>query len=72
MLKFIKENVGKIGGGVFGFLVALLLIIAWPIILIIFLVFLGILLGGILDITNRTRRWMDTFFTHRDSSKDQR
>jgi len=53
MWKSIKINKGKILGGIAGFIVALILIIAWPVILMIFLVFLGILLGAIFDTINK-------------------
>jgi len=56
-------------GGLAGFLVALLLIVAWPVILIIFLVFLGILLGKIFDTVDRARRWMEETLSHHGSDK---
>jgi len=71
MLKFIKENKGKIGGGIIGLLLAILLIIAWPIILILFLIFLGIILGAVFDMASKTRRWMEKQF-FQNTDKDQR
>lgn len=72
MLRYLRENRGKIGGGVAGFLVALLLIIAWPVILMIFLIFLGILLGAIFDTFSKARRWLDDSITQRSSDNKKR
>lgn len=68
MWRFIRENKGKIVGGLAGFLVALLLIVAWPVILMIFLVFLGILLGVMFDTAGKARRWIEDF-SRRDSDE---
>ena len=69
MWKYVKENKGKIGGGFVGFLIALFIIIAWPIILIIFLIFLGILLGAIFDMIGRGRKWLEKSKIYRKSNK---
>jgi len=69
MLKYLKENRGKISGGLVGFLLALLLIIAWPVILVIFLVLVGIFLGAIFDVLSKARKWLEESVTHRDQSK---
>lgn len=69
MWKSIKVHKGKIFGGIAGFLIALILIIAWPVILMIFLIFLGILLGAVFDMVGKVRKWMQDSFNHRDSGK---
>jgi len=69
MWKSIKINKGKILGGIAGFIVALILIIAWPVILIIFLVFLGILLGAIFDTINKAHKWLQDSLNHWNSNK---
>lgn len=69
MLRYLRENKGKIGGGVVGFLLALLLIIAWPLILMLLLIFVGIFLGAIFDILSRARKWMEESVTHRNSNE---
>jgi uncharacterized membrane protein len=69
MWRFIRENKGKIVGGLAGFLVALLLIVAWPIILMVFLIFLGILLGMMFDMAGKARRWIEETLSRRDSDE---
>lgn len=69
MWKSLKENKGKIGGGFVGLLIALIIIIAWPVILIIFLIFLGILLGAIFDLMGRGRKWLEKSKIYPKSNK---
>lgn len=59
MWRYIKNNRGKILGGLGGFLLALILIIAWPVILMVFLIFLGIMLGAAFDTIGKARRWLE-------------
>ena len=54
-----------------GLLIALLLIFAWPLVLIIFLVVMGILLGGIFDATRRIGDFFDRIFPGGRSQKDK-
>lgn len=70
-MRFIKENKGKILGGLAGLLVALLLIFAWPIILTIFLVFLGVLLGKIFDTVNKAHKWMQSNLSRQGSNEEK-
>ena len=70
MLKVIKDNKGKILGGIIGFFIALLIIVAWPVLLVIFLVFLGILLGKIFDTVSKAHRWLQENFS--SSTKEKR
>lgn len=58
-LRYLKSNRGKIAGGVFGFFLALFLIIAWPFILMIFLVFLGVFFGALFDSLSKLLRGED-------------
>lgn len=67
----LKRNLGKIIGGVVGFLIALVLIFAWPLVLIIFLVIMGIFLGGIFDVGRRIGIFFDRIFPQGRSQKDE-
>ena len=67
----LKRNVGKIMGGLGGLLIALLLIFAWPLVLIIFLVVMGIFLGGIFDSLRRIGNFFDRIFSRERSQKDE-
>ncbi|MFQ5835604.1 MAG: DUF2273 domain-containing protein [bacterium] len=67
----LKRNLGKIIGGFGGFLIALLLIFAWPLVLIIFLVVMGVFLGGIFDAGRRIRDFFDRIFSQEKSQKDE-
>ncbi|MBC7190063.1 DUF2273 domain-containing protein [Candidatus Aerophobetes bacterium] len=58
-LRYLKSNRGKIVGGIFGFFLALFLIIVWPFILMISLVFLGIFFGALFDSLSRFLRGED-------------
>jgi len=72
MLKVIKDNKGKILGGIIGFFIALLIIVAWPVLLVIFLVFLGILLGKIFDTVSRAHRWLQENFPSSTEDKKEK
>jgi uncharacterized membrane protein len=67
----LKRNLGKVMGGLVGLLIALLLIFAWPLVLIIFLVVMGIFLGGIFDVVRRTGDFFDRIFPRERSPKDE-
>ncbi|RLE12470.1 hypothetical protein DRJ04_06145 [Candidatus Aerophobetes bacterium] len=69
MWRYIKENKGKILGGAAGFLLAFLLIIAWPVILMMILILLGIFLGTIFDTITKARKWIEESITQRGSNK---
>ena len=71
MWKHVKQNRGKIAGGCIGFLIALLLIIAWPIILMVVLIFLGIVLGAVFDMVGRARKWLGESIGHNSSHKKE-
>lgn len=70
MRRSLKQNKGKIIGGLGGLVTALLLIFAWPLLLIIFLVFLGVFLGGVFDAGRRVGTFLDRLLSSRESSKD--
>jgi len=70
MWRSLKQNRGKIIGGLGGLGVALLLIFAWPLLLIFFLVFLGVFLGGVFDAGRRVGIFLDRLFFPKKSSKD--
>jgi len=67
----LKRNVGKITGGLGGLLIALLLIFAWPLVLIIFLVVMGIFLGGVFDAVRRIGGLFNRIFPQGRSKKDE-
>lgn len=67
----LKRNLGKVMGGLAGLLIALLLIFAWPVVLIIFLVVMGVFLGGILDVVRRIGDFFDRIFSQGRSQKDE-
>ena len=67
----LKRNLGKVIGGLVGFLIALLLIFAWPLVLIIFLVVMGAFLGGIFDVLRRIGGFFDQIFSRERSPKDE-
>jgi uncharacterized membrane protein len=56
--KRLLDNRGKIAGGVVGLFLALLIIVAWPILLVIFLVFVGIILGAGYDHVEKAKQWL--------------
>lgn len=62
MWRSLKQNRNKIIGGLSGLLIALLLIFAWPLLLIIFLVIIGVFLGGIFDAGRRVGIFLDHLF----------
>lgn len=62
MKLFFKYNRGKILGGITGLVVALLLIFAWPLLLIFFLVVSGAFLGGVFDAGRRIGYFFDRIF----------
>ena len=66
----LKRNRGKIIGGLGGLVIALLLIFAWPLVLIFILVLLGISLGGILDIARKAGVFLNRLFSFKESPKD--
>ncbi len=71
MWNSLKRNLGKIMGGFGGLLIALLLIFAWPLVLIIFLVVMGVFLGGIFDVVRRIGNFFDRVFPKERSQKDE-
>ena len=66
----LKQNRGKIIGGMGGLMAALLLIFAWPLLLIIFLVVLGVFLGGVFDKGRRVGILLNRLFFPGKSPKD--
>ncbi len=62
MWRSLKQNKNKIIGGLGGLLMALLLIFLWPLVLIIFLVMIGVFLGGIFDAGRRMGIFFDRLF----------
>jgi len=62
MWRSLKQNKNKIIGGLSGLLMALLLIFAWPLLLIIFLVIIGVFLGGVFDAGRRMGIFFDRLF----------
>lgn len=62
MWRSLKQNKNKIIGGLGGLLMALLLIFLWPLVLIIFLVIIGVFLGGIFDAGRRMGIFFDRLF----------
>ena len=62
MWRSLKQNKNKIIGGLGGLLMALLLIFAWPLLLIIFLVIIGVFLGGVFDAGRRMSIFFDRLF----------
>ena len=67
----VTKNKGKIAGGILGLLVALLLIVAWPILLAIFLVLVGVVLGAGYDQLQKAKRWLHSC-KHRNHDSSQR
>lgn len=70
MWRSLKRNRGKIIGGVGGLAIALLLIFAWPLVLIFILVLLGISLGGIFDAARKVGVFLDRLFSYKKFPKD--
>ncbi len=66
----LKRNRGKIIGGLGGLTIALLLIFAWPLVLIFVLVLLGISLGGIFDAARKVGVFLDRLFSYKKDPKD--
>jgi len=62
MWRSLKQNKNKIIGGLGGLLMALLLIFFWPLLLIIFLVIIGVFLGGVFDAGRRMGIFFDRLF----------
>ena len=60
---------GKITGGLAGLVIALLVVFAWPILLTLFLVVVGIFLGGIFDAGNRIGDFLDQFLPSTEKEK---
>jgi hypothetical protein len=52
-----------------GLVVALLLIFAWPLILILFLVLAGVFLGGVFDAGRRVSHFFDRIFPEGKSTR---
>ncbi|MCD6318960.1 DUF2273 domain-containing protein [Candidatus Aerophobetes bacterium] len=69
MWKSFNRNKGKIAGGLTGLAAAFLLIFAWPIILIIFMVIIGVFLGEIFDIFRRVQNRVEEIFPKKTSEK---
>ena len=76
-----RQHRGKVAGGLFGLVIAILLIVAWPIVLIVFLVLCGVAIGAFWDVTRRLGRILDrvvevgeraTGVGREQSKKDQR
>ncbi len=70
MWRSLKRNRGKIIGGLSGLAIALLLIFAWPLVLIFILVLLGISLGGIFDAARKVGVFLDRLFSYKKPPKD--
>lgn len=70
MWRSLKQSRGKIIGGLGGLMVALLLIFAWPLLLIFFLVLLGVFLGGVFDKGRQVGIFLDRLFSPRKSPED--
>jgi|GEM_PF-1164591 len=69
MKAFFDRNRGKIVGGTMGLVVALLLIFAWPLLLIFFLVLAGVFLGGVFDAGRRVGHFFDRIFPEGKSTR---
>ena len=70
MWRSLKRNRGKIIGGIGGLAIALLLIFAWPLVLIFILVLLGISLGGIFDVARKMGVFLDRLFSYKKPPRD--
>ncbi len=70
MRRSLKRNRGKIIGGLGGLAIALLLIFAWPLVLIFILVLLGISLGGIFDAARKVGVFLDRLFSYKKPPRD--
>ncbi|TKJ44759.1 hypothetical protein CEE34_10805 [Candidatus Aerophobetes bacterium Ae_b3a] len=70
MWRSLKRNRGKIIGGLGGLTIALLLIFAWPLVLIFVLVLLGISLGGIFDAARKVGVFLDRLFSYKKHPED--
>jgi len=70
MWRSLKRNRGKIIGGLSGLAIALLLIFAWPLVLIFILVLLGISLGGIFDAARKVGVFLDRLFSYKKPPRD--
>ena len=64
-----NRNRGKIIGGTMGLVVALLLIFAWPLLLIFFLVLAGVFVGGVFDAGRRVGHFFDRIFPEGKSTR---
>ena len=71
MWKAFNRNKGKIAGGLTGLVIAFLLIFAWPIILIMFMVIIGIFLGEIFDIFKRVQTRVEEIFPKTSEKKNK-
>lgn len=71
MRAFFQRNRGKVVGGMTGLVVALLLIFAWPLLLILFLVMVGAFVGGVFDAGRRLGRLLDRVFPERESTRSR-
>lgn len=69
MRVFFQCNRGRIVGGLTGLVVALLLIFAWPLLLILFLVIVGVFVGGVFDAGRRLGHFFDRIFPERESTR---
>ncbi len=69
MRLFFHHNRGKVVGGMTGLVVALLLIFAWPVLLILFLVIVGVFVGGVFDAGRRLGHFFDRVFPERESTR---
>ncbi len=72
MWKTWNQHKGKITGGMAGLTIALLLIFAWPILLILFLGIVGIFLGGVFDAGKRVGDSLDKFLTRIEGNKGKK
>lgn len=70
MWRSLKRHQGKIVGGLGGLVMALLLIFAWPLVLIFILVLLGISLGGIVDGARKVGVLLDRLLSYRKHPQD--
>ncbi|KKL48845.1 hypothetical protein LCGC14_2321450 [marine sediment metagenome] len=70
MWRSLKRNRGKVIGGLSGLAIALLLIFAWPLVLIFILVLLGISLGGIFDAARKVGVFLDRLFSYKKPPRD--
>jgi len=70
--KILSRNKGKITGGLIGLVAAFLLIFAWPIILVGFLIIMGVFLGEIFDILKRAQSRIEEILPKTSEKKKEK